>query len=48
MGDDLKLFHAQQAVEKALKGYLVSKNCFDFPKTHDLGRLLDVAETTPC
>jgi len=38
-------FHAQQAVEKALKGFLVSRKCFDFPKTHDLGRLLDLAES---
>jgi len=37
-------FHAQQAVEKALKGFLVSRKCFSFPKTHDLGRLLDLAE----
>jgi len=38
-------FHAQQAVEKALKGFLISRKCFDFPKTHDLGRLLDLAES---
>jgi len=38
-------FHAQQAVEKALKGFLLSRKCFDFPKTHDLGRLLDLAES---
>ncbi|MDQ6988893.1 MAG: HEPN domain-containing protein [Mariprofundaceae bacterium] len=37
-------FHAQQAVEKALKGSLISRKCFNFPKTHDLGRLLDLAE----
>ncbi len=38
-------FHAQQAVEKALKGFLLSRKCFDFPKTHDLGRLLDLVES---
>jgi len=38
-------FHAQQAVEKALKGFLISRKCFDFPKTHDLGLLLDLAES---
>jgi len=42
---DIIAFHAQQAVEKALKGFLISKGCFDFPKTHDLGRLLDLAES---
>jgi len=38
-------FHAQQSVEKALKAFLISRKCFDFPKTHDLGRLLDLAES---
>lgn len=38
-------FHAQQAVEKSLKGFLLSCQCFDFPKTHDLGCLLDLAES---
>ncbi len=33
-------FHCQQAVEKALKAYLVNA-CIDFEKIHDLGRLLD-------
>jgi HEPN domain-containing protein len=33
-------FHAQQAVEKALKGILVSRRA-DLPHTHDLGYLLD-------
>jgi len=32
-------YHAQQAVEKFLKGYLVYNN-IDFPKTHDLDFLL--------
>jgi|UPI000380EF4D HEPN domain-containing protein len=42
---DIIIFHAQQAVEKALKGFLLSRHCFSFPKTHDLGRLLDLAES---
>jgi len=42
---EIVAFHAQQAVEKALKGFLISRKCFDFPKTHDLGRLLDLAES---
>ncbi len=32
------LFHCQQAIEKALKGFLVWHD-ESFPKTHDLGRL---------
>ena len=32
-------FHAQQAVEKFLKGFLVYKN-IDFPKTHDVDFLI--------
>jgi len=42
---DIIAFHAQQAVEKSLKGFLISQGCVDFPKTHDLGRLLDLAES---
>jgi HEPN domain-containing protein len=34
-------FHAQQAAEKFLKAYLVTHQV-EFPKTHDLGRLLDL------
>ncbi len=41
---EIVLFHAQQAVEKALKGFLVSRQHFNFPKSHDLGYLLDIAE----
>ena len=37
---DVAAFHCQQAVEKMLKGYLVSRG-IEFGKTHDLGRLLD-------
>jgi HEPN domain-containing protein len=36
-------FHAQQATEKYLKAFLV-RNQLDFPKTHDLKELLDLAE----
>jgi HEPN domain-containing protein len=34
-------FHAPQAAEKFLKAYLVAHQV-EFPKTHDLGRLLDL------
>lgn len=34
-------FHAQQAVEKALKAVLVSR-LFPFPKTHNIRTLLDL------
>lgn len=34
-------FHAQQAAEKYLKAFLVQHQ-IEFPKTHDLGRLLDL------
>lgn len=34
-------FHAQQAVEKSIKAYLVANNK-RFPKTHDIGKLLDI------
>ena len=37
---DVAAFHCQQAVEKTLKAYLVSRT-IDFQKIHDLGRLLD-------
>jgi HEPN domain-containing protein len=35
-------FHAQQAVEKYLKAYLTRKKV-EFPKTHDIEQLLDLA-----
>ena len=38
---DACCFHAQQAAEKYLKGYLVSKLVI-FPKTHDLQSLLNL------
>lgn len=34
-------FHAQQAVEKGIKACLIAASV-DFPKTHDLSRLLDL------
>ncbi|MBM3334896.1 HEPN domain-containing protein [Candidatus Sumerlaeota bacterium] len=38
---DTVCFHAQQAVEKALKGWLTF-SAISFPKTHSLVRLLDM------
>ena len=35
-----RLFHAQQAVEKALKGVLVARN-LPYPRTHNIRLLLD-------
>jgi len=37
---DVAAFHCQQAVEKTLKAYLVSRG-IEFEKLHDLRRLLD-------
>ncbi len=37
-------FHAQQAAEKYLKAVLVWHQV-EFPKTHDIGRLLDLVRT---
>lgn len=41
------LFHRQQAIEKALKGFL-AWHAEPFPKTHDLGRLGSLIEYTRC
>lgn len=38
-------FHAQQAAEKALKAVLVA-HALAFPRTHNLGVLLDLLSTT--
>ena len=38
-------FHCQQAAEKYIKAFLVWYE-IDFPKTHDLEELLDLAETS--
>ena len=37
-------FHAQQASEKYLKAFLVDRQ-IEFPKTHDLDKLLDLLAT---
>ena len=37
-------FHAQQAVEKFIKAYLV-KNQIEFRKTHDIAELINLIET---
>ena len=37
-------FHSQQAVEKYLKAFLVHHQC-EFPKTHDIGQILDLVAT---
>ena len=42
MSDDVIGFHAQQAVEKALKVSLVLADV-DFPRSHDLRELVDIA-----
>ena len=39
---DIVGFHSQQCIEKYLKAYLVSSK-IDFPKTHDLIELLEIA-----
>jgi HEPN domain-containing protein len=39
---DIVGFHSQQCIEKYLKAYLVSSKT-DFPKTHDLVELLELA-----
>ena len=41
---DACCFHAQQAAEKYMKAYLVSK-LINFPKTHDLQSLLNLCIT---
>ena len=40
---ELLCFHAQQAVEKALKAVMVDR-MIDFPYTHDIGELLTILE----
>jgi HEPN domain-containing protein len=41
---DTVCFHAQQCVEKYLKGWLVSRQ-IDFPRPHDLVVLINLALT---
>lgn len=43
VSDVIVAFHAQQAVEKALKAVLASVGA-DFPFTHDLGLLMQLCE----
>jgi HEPN domain-containing protein len=42
---NLAAFHAQQSIEKALKGLLVADQV-DFPRTHDLQELLQIIRQT--
>ena len=42
---DTSSFHSQQAAEKALKALLV-RHQINFPKTHDITGLLQLAETS--
>ncbi len=42
--DDVIAFHCQQAIEKALKGYLIFLD-IEFKPVHDLGYLLNLAST---
>ncbi|MBK7764952.1 MAG: HEPN domain-containing protein [Sulfuritalea sp.] len=41
--DEVFGFHAQQAIEKALKAWLAARS-IDFPLTHDISRLLGLLE----
>ena len=41
--DEVFGFHAQQAIEKALKSWLAARS-IDFPLTHDISRLLGLLE----
>jgi HEPN domain-containing protein len=42
--DDVIAFHCQQAIEKSLKGYLISLE-IEFKPVHDLGYLLNLTAT---
>ena len=42
--DDVIAFHCQQAIEKALKGYLIFLD-IEFKPVHDLGYLLNLTAT---
>ena|SRR5258707_13178085 len=41
--ENLIVFHAQQAIEKALKAVLV-EHAVEFPKTHDVEQLVEIIE----
>jgi HEPN domain-containing protein len=43
IADDAIGFHAQQAIEKAMKAVLALRGV-QFPRTHDLGFLLELAD----
>ncbi len=43
VSDEIKYFHLQQSVEKALKSLLSFKGV-QFPKTHDIEDLIELAE----
>ncbi|OGI13302.1 MAG: hypothetical protein A3I68_03080 [Candidatus Melainabacteria bacterium RIFCSPLOWO2_02_FULL_35_15] len=43
---DLSVFHLQQALEKALKGYIQEKLDIEPPKIHNLVGLLNLSELT--
>jgi HEPN domain-containing protein len=43
--DEIAGFHAHQPAEKALKAWLALKDV-EYPRTHDLRRLLDLLQTT--
>ena len=44
--NDIVCFHCQQYVEKLLKAYLTASE-IEFPKTHDLRRLIQLADGLP-
>jgi HEPN domain-containing protein len=44
---EILAFHSQQAAEKALKAVLVLQQ-IDFPRTHDLGLLLEMCSAAGC
>ena len=44
---DLAVFHLQQALEKALKGYIQEKLDIEPPKTHNLNGLLEMSKLKP-
>lgn len=45
VADEIVGFHAQQAVEKAIKAVLEARRV-DYPRTHDLARLLELLDAS--
>ena len=45
VADEIVGFHAQQAVEKAIKAVLEARGV-DYPRTHDLARLLELLDAS--